>query len=188
MARDAEATRKRLLTAALDEFAAYGIAGARVDRIAAAAQSNKAQIYHYFGSKDGLFDAVFNEICVRSVSENPIDTADLPGYAARIFDGYEARPEVPRLVTWYRLERPGSRDPLEIVVASLRAKTDAIARAQAAGELPSRFTAPELLGLIMHMASLWITATPEYDPLVADVSRARRRQVVVDAVTALLAA
>lgn len=186
MARDAEATRRRLIAAALTEFAAYGIAGARVDRIAASAQSNKAQIYHYFGSKDGLFDAVFNELCVRSVNDNPIDTSDLPGYAGRIFDGYERQPEVPRLVTWYRLERPGSRDPLELIVASLRAKADAIARAQAAGELPSRFGAAELLGLVVHLASLWISATPEFDPLVADVSRARRREVITEAVAALL--
>jgi AcrR family transcriptional regulator len=50
MIRDAEATRQRLLDAAAEEFAARGIAGARVDRIAQAARSNKAQIYHYFGS------------------------------------------------------------------------------------------------------------------------------------------
>jgi hypothetical protein len=31
------------------EFAQYGIAGARVERIGEAADSNKAQIYHYFG-------------------------------------------------------------------------------------------------------------------------------------------
>jgi AcrR family transcriptional regulator len=44
MPGDAEATKRRLLDAARDEFAAYGIAGARVDRIAEAAQANKAQI------------------------------------------------------------------------------------------------------------------------------------------------
>jgi AcrR family transcriptional regulator len=56
--RDAEATRRRLLDAAAAEFARLGIAGARVDRIAEAARTNKAQIYHYFGSTDGLFVAV----------------------------------------------------------------------------------------------------------------------------------
>ena len=56
--RDAEATKARLLAAATAEFAAYGVAGARVDRIAGAAQANKQLIYAYFGSKDDLFDAV----------------------------------------------------------------------------------------------------------------------------------
>ena len=57
--RDAEATRRRLIDAARVEFAEHGIAGARVDRIAADAQANKAQIYHYFGNKDRLFDAMW---------------------------------------------------------------------------------------------------------------------------------
>ena len=56
--RDAQATRRRLLDAACAEFAQYGMAGARVERIAEAAGSNKAQIYHYFGGKAQLFDAV----------------------------------------------------------------------------------------------------------------------------------
>ncbi len=58
--RDAAATRQRLIDAARAEFAQYGIAGARVDRIATNAGANKAQIYNYFGSKDRLFDAVWD--------------------------------------------------------------------------------------------------------------------------------
>ena len=50
------------------EFAEFGLAGARVDRIAANSASNKAQIYHYFGSKDQLFDAVWESI-VKQVVE-----------------------------------------------------------------------------------------------------------------------
>ena len=48
MKRDAQATRQRIFDAATAEFAQYGIAGARIDRIAAAAGSNKAMIYHLF--------------------------------------------------------------------------------------------------------------------------------------------
>ncbi len=44
MVRDAEATKKRLLDAAAAEFAEFGIAGARVDRIALAAKANKSMI------------------------------------------------------------------------------------------------------------------------------------------------
>src|SRR5213596_2971554 len=101
MVRDAEATRQRLLDAAAQEFAARGIAGARVDRIAEAARSNKAQIYHYFGSKDELFDAVFADMAGSTVDAVPIDPADLPGYAGRLHDSYRARPWVQRLATWY---------------------------------------------------------------------------------------
>jgi TetR/AcrR family transcriptional regulator len=56
--RDPAATRKKLLTAARHEFAANGLAGARVDDIAARAGVNKQLVYHYFGDKDALYLAV----------------------------------------------------------------------------------------------------------------------------------
>jgi len=51
----AEATRTRILDAALHEFAANGLAGARVDEIAARAGANKRMLYAYFGSKEELW-------------------------------------------------------------------------------------------------------------------------------------
>jgi AcrR family transcriptional regulator len=117
MPGDAEATKLRLLDAARDEFAAYGIAGARVDRIAEAALANKAQIYHYFDSKDGLFNAVFDRMVQRTLSEVPIDTGDLAEYAGKLFDGYEADPTVQRLATWHRLERGAESAPRPLVTA-----------------------------------------------------------------------
>lgn len=56
--RDPERTRSRILKAAKAEFARYGLGGARVDRVAARAKANKRMIYHYFGSKEELFQAV----------------------------------------------------------------------------------------------------------------------------------
>jgi AcrR family transcriptional regulator len=56
--RDAEATRRRILSAAADEFAQKGFAGARVDAIAQASSANKRMIYYYFTSKEGLYTAV----------------------------------------------------------------------------------------------------------------------------------
>jgi TetR/AcrR family transcriptional regulator len=56
--RDPAATRKKLLTAARREFAKNGLAGARVDEIAARAGVNKQLVYHYFGDKDALYLAV----------------------------------------------------------------------------------------------------------------------------------
>lgn len=187
MAGDAEATRRRLLDAAAGEFAAYGIAGARVDRIAAAARSNKAQIYHYFGSKDALFDAVFHDLVVRTVREVPIDASDLPGYAARLFDGYEDHPQVQRLATWYRLERAETESPLEVIVASNRAKVEAIEAEQRAGRLADHFAASDLLALVLTISSMWTSMTPEYNALMSRHTRGHRRQVVIDAVSALLA-
>jgi TetR/AcrR family transcriptional regulator len=56
--RDPAATKRKLLTAARREFARNGLAGARVDEIAARAGVNKQLVYHYFGDKDALYLAV----------------------------------------------------------------------------------------------------------------------------------
>jgi len=56
--RDRAGTAIAIRAAALDEFAARGFSGGRVDRIAEKAQVNKGMIYHHYGSKDGLYLAV----------------------------------------------------------------------------------------------------------------------------------
>lgn len=53
--RDAERTRAAILAAAIAEFAAHGLSGARVDRIAERAGANKRMLYYYFGAKDALY-------------------------------------------------------------------------------------------------------------------------------------
>jgi AcrR family transcriptional regulator len=118
MKRDIQATKKRLLEAATNEFAQRGIAGARVDRIAELAGCSKALIYDYFGNKDQLFDAVYDALVVAFVQEVPIDTSDLAGYAGRLFDQYQACPEILRLAIWDILERGGSGTQLEAVQAA----------------------------------------------------------------------
>ncbi|MEO8543325.1 MAG: TetR/AcrR family transcriptional regulator [Burkholderiaceae bacterium] len=52
---DPERTRKAILQSALAEFGEKGLAGARIDAIAAATHTSKRMIYYYFGSKDGLY-------------------------------------------------------------------------------------------------------------------------------------
>jgi AcrR family transcriptional regulator len=53
--------RARIMEAARDEFARYGHAGSRVQRIVDRAGVNKQLIFYYFGSKDGLYRAVMEE-------------------------------------------------------------------------------------------------------------------------------
>jgi len=60
--RDPAATRRKLLAAARQEFARNGLAGARVDEIAARAGVNKQLVYHYFGDKDALYLAVLEGV------------------------------------------------------------------------------------------------------------------------------
>ena len=187
MARDAEATKQRLLEAATAEFAAHGLAGARVDRIAAAAGSNKAQIYHYFGSKDALFDAVFRGLVVETIGAVPMDADDLPEYAGRLFDAYDRRPELRRIATWRRLERGDPHPQLEPLLENNRADIAAIEQAQQVGHIPDRFAAVELLTIVLTLAAMWMSQTPELTAVLQRLPRARRRAVVVDAVKAVLA-
>ncbi|WP_040806108.1 TetR/AcrR family transcriptional regulator [Nocardia concava] len=103
MAYDSAATRERILTAATTEFAAYGVAGARVDRIAASAQANKRAIYDYFGDKQALFAAVLERLMGELAQDVP-PGGDLGEYAGRLFDYHRAHPEALRLLLWEALE------------------------------------------------------------------------------------
>jgi TetR/AcrR family transcriptional regulator len=60
--RDPDRTRTAILAAAQDEFAAKGLFGGRVNTIARRAGANKRMIYHYFGSKDGLYLAALERV------------------------------------------------------------------------------------------------------------------------------
>jgi AcrR family transcriptional regulator len=184
--RDADATRQRLIDAAREEFAQYGIAGARVDRIAANASSNKAQIYHYFGSKDALFDAVWESVVDQIVDAVSFDVEDLPGFASRVAETYARHPELVRLITWQRLER-GDDPPHPRAVNDIESRVSAVADAQRAGLISSRFEPPVLFALIVHVAALWGTTSPDVLAVVQVSSAKQRREIVRRAVEALLA-
>jgi AcrR family transcriptional regulator len=98
--RDADRSQLAILAAARDEFSRYGLAGARVDRIAENAQLNKRLIYYYFTSKDDLFLAVLERTYadIRD-AERALHLADLePAKAIRrltefTWEYYIAHPE-----------------------------------------------------------------------------------------------
>lgn len=59
--RDAERSQAIILGAARDEFAEFGLGGARMDRIAERAGLNKRLIYYYFADKEQLFQSVLEQ-------------------------------------------------------------------------------------------------------------------------------
>ena len=77
--RDAEKTKSRIMSAAKKEFSRHGLAGARVDEIAERAKANKRMIYHYFGSKEELFQVVLEDayLDIRT-AEQKLDLNDMP--------------------------------------------------------------------------------------------------------------
>jgi len=58
---DPERTKANILEVAAAEFGEKGLAGARIDEIAALTQTSKRMIYYYFGSKEGLYLAVLED-------------------------------------------------------------------------------------------------------------------------------
>ena len=182
--RDGEGSRQRLLEAATAEFAAYGIAGARVDRIATAASVNKAQMYGWFGSKDGLFDAVFARHLRGIVDAVPFDADDLPGYAAALYDSYLTDPELVRLASWYRLERVPTGELLAAHPGPVGDKHEAIARAQAAGRVVADLRPEDVYALVIALAGTWspISATTSASGADDAVTHERRRTALRAAV------
>jgi AcrR family transcriptional regulator len=103
--RNAEATKRRILDAALEEFAKFGLGGARVDTIADRAAANKGLIYAYFGSKENLFTAVLEEAYLGiRVAERELELDKLPPLTALetlvkfTWEYYLAHPEFLTLV------------------------------------------------------------------------------------------
>ncbi|MBV9782613.1 MAG: TetR family transcriptional regulator [Acidisphaera sp.] len=77
--RDAKTSRQALLAAGRAVFAAKGFAGSRVEAIARRAGLNKQLVYHYFGSKDGLYQAVLEQAYADiRAREQALVLADLP--------------------------------------------------------------------------------------------------------------
>jgi AcrR family transcriptional regulator len=187
MAWDTARTKRLLLDAATAEFSEHGLAGARVDRIAAAAGVNKERIYQYFGKKDDLFAAVLASRLRSSMDQVPMAGvgAEAAGdYAGRLFDHHLADGVIPRLVFWEGLERGAAT------------AADA-ARAQYHEEKVERFrellpgvdraAAGELLLTIVSLVNAWPVLGHLDAFLVGDGPdrAARRRAALVASITAL---
>jgi AcrR family transcriptional regulator len=180
------ATRRRILDAATDEFAKVGLAGARIDRITAASGANKAQLYAYFESKEGLFDAVIADRVDTSTDDVPFDADDLPGWAVRLYDQNLQHPHLARLIAWTRLERR----PTGRWFDSTRheSKLAAIEAAQTAGRLRAGDPA-DLLILLIGMASAWSPASSVYTATTEEPQNDhdRRRALLRDSVARTVA-
>ena len=104
--RDAERTRSEILDVATREFAEHGLAGARVDEIAARTRTTKRMIYYYFGGKEQLYIAVLERAYARiraverEVDVDHLDPLDAIRRLAELtFDHHDSHPEFIRLVS-----------------------------------------------------------------------------------------
>jgi len=95
----AQTTRDNILKAAIKVFARYGYEGGSVEKISKAARSFDRMIYYYFGSKEGLFIEVLEEIYRRmNDAESALDI--------RLETPVEALKSVVRFVSQYYRKHP----------------------------------------------------------------------------------
>jgi TetR/AcrR family transcriptional regulator len=189
-------TKTRILDAALREFSANGLAGARMDRIAASASVNKALIYYYFESKDNLYIAALEMISAkirdRSMALFLLDAS--PGErllrtALDHFDRILAQGEFQSLMQQEMMRlRLGETGAIAIVVKRVFAPLQAMYQSTVREGISSG----ELIDadwMQIHLAALganvfyflsapvWEMLLP-YDPLSPEALIARRRAVV----------
>jgi AcrR family transcriptional regulator len=116
-AASAQATRRRLLDAAIRRFAADGL-GTSFDAVAADAGVTKGALYHHFGSKDGLVQAVYREAVNRHAQQVLADSAQGTGRerllglidaSARL---YTSREPFYRLLIALHIDAAGARPQL----------------------------------------------------------------------------
>ncbi|TXN30048.1 TetR family transcriptional regulator [Lacisediminihabitans profunda] len=180
MPPDATETKRRILAAAHAEFAEYGLAGARVDRIAESASANKRSIYVHFGPKETLFDIVIEQTIAQLEVEVPFTADDLPGYGGRLFDFIVAHPLLGRLSVWAQLERA---EATTVETAAYAAKVAALAALGDAG-------AVDTLALVLGLVTSWFMASPALRAAASDgpwsVTRLREHRAALTAAIAAL--
>jgi AcrR family transcriptional regulator len=164
--RNPERTRERILSAALQEFAANGFAGARVDAIARRAAINKRMLYHYFGNKEHLF----REVLRRKITERQASAEGLSGDPAESlpfwfkFSCQDA--DWVRLLEWEALQEADSQliDGTGRRALAIRA-LGRIRQLQALGYLAGEFEPRHLL-LAMRSLTMFPMAFPQLARLI----------------------
>ena len=181
------APRDRIIIAATAEFAQYGIAGARIERIARAARTSKERLYAYFRSKESLYSAVIEQELTAIADATRLDPTDLPGYAGRVHDYFLVHPDRFRLVSWGQLELDQGvdetrDDPLHV---SIRHKVEQLRQAQADGYLDPQWDPADILTFVTQLAVSWADQAPTDDEGTKTDLLAHRRAAIVTAVQRL---
>ncbi|MFE3060441.1 TetR family transcriptional regulator [Nocardia sp. NPDC059239] len=186
----ANSTRDRIVVAAKSEFSRHGIAGARVDRIAATAKTGKERVYAYFRSKQDLYRFVAAQELDAVAEATRMDPTDLPGYAGRVHDYFTAHPDNLRLMQWGQLEFAGD-GPDDATRDTMTRKTEQLRRAQRDGHLDPTWDPADILMFVNQLAMSWAghpSLTRPATPAGQEQFTADRRAAIVAAVGRLFPA
>ncbi|MBO0852918.1 MAG: TetR family transcriptional regulator [Nocardia sp.] len=189
---DTDTTLDRIVTAATDEFAQYGVSGARIDRIAKRAKTSKERLYAYFRSKQQLYRFVAERELADMTEATRLDPADLPGYAGRVHDYFMAHPDHLRLLHWGRLDVADDDDPFQRAVRqTVRTQVEQLRQAQQSGYLDPAWDPIDIMIIVTQISLAWAEQPDLVDLAegqVRDPSHAARRAAIVAAVAGLFPA
>jgi TetR/AcrR family transcriptional regulator len=180
---DPAETRRDILRAAEESFAASGFVGATTRQVAARAGVNVATLHYHFGNKERLYRAVLDAAVAGEVPGVPVSGSPaerLTGVVEAIWDFGWMRPALPRLSLLHRLAGPAhaaghAHEPLDDPRAKLLSRTMALVSAK--GALPPEEAARFVLVL---MDGALVAARNGHGPD-APVPEAPRRAVVAAA-------
>jgi AcrR family transcriptional regulator len=180
--------RDTILSAARSEFAQYGLAGARIDRIARAADASKERLYAHFGDKETLFRGVVAADAAEFFAAVTLRPDAVPEFVGDIYDLACRRPEHLRMMTWASLEGLALDPPPIEDRESIAARDIAtIEAAQAAGYVDATWRPMDLLVLLFGVALAW-AQSPHPDAVTADPAVvAARRAAAVEAARRIVA-
>lgn len=194
MAWDTEGTKRKILKAAVGEFARHGPDGTTVERIAKSAGVNKERVYNYFGDKRSLFTAVLRNELAQVALALPVKSfavEDIAQYAGHVYDYHCQHPELSRLMRWEGLAFEGEVPDEDLRREYYSYKTRAIADGQRQGALTDALDADHLTFLVLALAGWWSTV-PQVARMLTGVDsleeHARRRASVVEAARRLAVA
>jgi AcrR family transcriptional regulator len=188
VAWDTEGTKRKILDAATTEFAARGLDGTTVERIAKLAGVNKERVYNYFGGRPALFAQVLQEQLAVAALNVPVESfasEDITDYAGRLYDYHRQHPELMRLLQWEALAFTSEVPDEQHRRQHYSRKNAAIVAGQSAGTLTTAIE-PDLLNfLLLSLAAYW-AALPQVARMITGApldpdEDARRRASVVEA-------
>lgn len=176
--------RDVIIDAARAEFARYGLAGARIDRIAKSANASKERLYAHFGDKQALFSQVVAADSAEFFGAVAVRPDAVAEFAGDLYDLATSMPEHLRMITWARLEGVQMAEPT-LDGRNIRERdTAAIAAAQAAGHIDPDWKPEHLLVVLFGIGMAWAN-WPQDHPDGADL-HAISRAAAVDAAARIL--
>lgn len=169
--RDPERTKRRILKAATDLFTRCGLNGASLDDISKKAGVNRGLIYHYFKTKETLFDEVlakpltnYVQLHLEFLQRQKLDVIALRNSTESFFKFLAEHPQLVRLLGWTLAMRriAGDLAQLEFTRALYARAIERIEEGKRAGLIRHSVSAEHLLITIIDLCVAWFLSRDEW--------------------------